>query len=268
MDNSFADIASRADDLGKLITEHPRTKRYAGALERMKGDSESAGSYARLVKLGQDRGNQRRYKDSSEEFIAENMTGSASSSPSPPSSRIHRVAEGLFRDDEGRAGPHPPSLVNLPRFSTFFTQTARSFVHTASLLIHVRRSIMSSYTAATVEGFVIAARLQEDEDQQIAVHLFPCDPPLQPARRGPQKYRWAVETWEKAADLCSERVEKGKRVMVIQSLRQDRWEGKDGKPQSKIKLVGNLRALPRSDEARRGQGCISRDGVNRTGRTR
>ena len=73
MDNSFADIASRADDLGKLITEHPRTKRYAGALERMKGDSKAQEIYARLVKLGKEIAEIKEdTKELSEEFIAEN----------------------------------------------------------------------------------------------------------------------------------------------------------------------------------------------------
>lgn len=48
-----------------------------------------------------------------------------------------------------------------------------------------------------------------------------------------------VETWEKLAEMCSNNIAKGKRVMVFGSLRQDRWEGKDGKKQSRIKIVGN-----------------------------
>jgi single-strand DNA-binding protein len=46
-----------------------------------------------------------------------------------------------------------------------------------------------------------------------------------------------VETWEKLARVCSDNITRGKRVMVIGALKQDRWEGKDGKPQSKIKIV-------------------------------
>ncbi len=48
-----------------------------------------------------------------------------------------------------------------------------------------------------------------------------------------------VETWERLAEFCSGSISKGKRVMVIGSLRQDRWENKEGKRQSRIKIVGN-----------------------------
>ncbi len=48
-----------------------------------------------------------------------------------------------------------------------------------------------------------------------------------------------VETWEKLAKVCAEGISKGKRIMIFGNLRQDRWEGKDGKTQSKIKVVGN-----------------------------
>ena len=44
---------------------------------------------------------------------------------------------------------------------------------------------------------------------------------------------------KKLPDMCSDNVEKGKRIIVMGTLRQDRWEGKDGKTQSKIKLVGS-----------------------------
>ncbi|MBN2078735.1 MAG: single-stranded DNA-binding protein [Spirochaetes bacterium] len=47
-----------------------------------------------------------------------------------------------------------------------------------------------------------------------------------------------VETWEKLAGICSSAITKGRRVMVIGTLRQERWEGTDGKKQSRIKIVG------------------------------
>ena len=47
-----------------------------------------------------------------------------------------------------------------------------------------------------------------------------------------------VETWDKLADICSSAITKGKRVMVVGTLRQDRWEGQDGKKQSRLKIVG------------------------------
>jgi single-strand DNA-binding protein len=47
-----------------------------------------------------------------------------------------------------------------------------------------------------------------------------------------------VETWEKLADFCSGNVHKGRRIMVAGTLRQERWEGQDGKNHSRIKIVG------------------------------
>ena len=64
-----------------------------------------------------------------------------------------------------------------------------------------------------------------------------------------------VETWEKVAKICGEHITKGKRIFVAGRLRQDRWEGKDGKTQSKIKIIGNeirflesLKDLNKSEE--------------------
>ena len=48
-----------------------------------------------------------------------------------------------------------------------------------------------------------------------------------------------VETWEKLADVCSTNITKGKRLLVMGKIRQDRWDGQDGKPQSKIKIIGD-----------------------------
>jgi single-strand DNA-binding protein len=48
-----------------------------------------------------------------------------------------------------------------------------------------------------------------------------------------------IETWEKMAESCAERVKKGKRVIVTGQIRQERWQAADGSPRSKIKLVGN-----------------------------
>jgi single-strand DNA-binding protein len=47
-----------------------------------------------------------------------------------------------------------------------------------------------------------------------------------------------IETWEKLAEMCGKNIIKGNKIRVIGTLKQDRWEGKDGKTQSKIKLVG------------------------------
>ena len=99
---------------------------------------------------------------------------------------------------------------------------------------------MSSFTAATVEGFVTQPPVfkKTKTGKSLCTFSLAIRHYSQPDEE-PKVSFMDVETWEKAADLCNGRVEKGKRVMVIGSLRQDRWEGKDGKPQSKIKLVGN-----------------------------
>jgi single-strand DNA-binding protein len=47
-----------------------------------------------------------------------------------------------------------------------------------------------------------------------------------------------VEAWEKLAGVCTSGITKGKRVLVMGTLRQDRWEGPDGKKKSRIKIVG------------------------------
>ena len=64
-----------------------------------------------------------------------------------------------------------------------------------------------------------------------------------------------IETWEKLAEKCSNNINKGKRVMVIGNLKQDRWEDDDGKTKSKIKIVGKnveflepLRNIKKSSE--------------------
>lgn len=99
---------------------------------------------------------------------------------------------------------------------------------------------MQNYATATIEGFV--------------TH----DPQLKTTKTGKSVCTFAlainhyskndetprvsfidVETWEKVAEICSKNVNKGKRVMVIGTLRQDRWEDDKGKTQSRLKIVGN-----------------------------
>ncbi|MCP4135941.1 MAG: single-stranded DNA-binding protein [bacterium] len=61
-----------------------------------------------------------------------------------------------------------------------------------------------------------------------------------------------IETWEKVAEICSNSITRGKRIMVFGNLRQDRWQGKDGKPQSKIKVIGNeIRFLESQTQVKR-----------------
>jgi single-strand DNA-binding protein len=103
-----------------------------------------------------------------------------------------------------------------------------------------RSQMMRNYAGATVEGFVtrnpsirktktgknvcnfsIAINHYSKEDSDSKVSYID------------------VETWEKLAEICSGSITKGKRIMIAGALRQDRWEGKDGKSESRIKIVGN-----------------------------
>jgi single-strand DNA-binding protein len=46
-----------------------------------------------------------------------------------------------------------------------------------------------------------------------------------------------VETWSKLADTCYEQGHKGRGVRVVGRLKQDRWNGADGKPRTRISIV-------------------------------
>ena len=45
------------------------------------------------------------------------------------------------------------------------------------------------------------------------------------------------ETWANEAQRCEEELEKGCHVKVVGRLRQDRWQDKEGRSHSKIKIV-------------------------------
>lgn len=47
-----------------------------------------------------------------------------------------------------------------------------------------------------------------------------------------------VEVWNRTAQVCLEVLEKGRGVRVVGRLKQDRWTDKDGRKQSKVKVVG------------------------------
>ena len=46
-----------------------------------------------------------------------------------------------------------------------------------------------------------------------------------------------VETWSKLAERCNSAGKKGRGVRVVGRLRQDRWQGEDGKPKARITIV-------------------------------
>jgi len=46
-----------------------------------------------------------------------------------------------------------------------------------------------------------------------------------------------VETWAKLAESCQAKGSKGRGVRVVGRLKQDRWNGSDGKSRSKVIIV-------------------------------
>jgi single-strand DNA-binding protein len=46
-----------------------------------------------------------------------------------------------------------------------------------------------------------------------------------------------VETWSKLAETCGSKGNKGRGVRVVGRLKQDRWNGTDGKAHSKVVIV-------------------------------
>ena len=46
-----------------------------------------------------------------------------------------------------------------------------------------------------------------------------------------------VETWSKLAETCKQLGRKGRGVRVVGRLKQDRWNGSDGKQHSKISII-------------------------------
>ncbi len=99
---------------------------------------------------------------------------------------------------------------------------------------------MQNYSSATIEGFVTQdpALKKTKTDKQVCTFTLAVNH-FSKEDTEPKVSYIEVETWEKLAEICSGNINKGKRVMVIGALRQDRWEGKDGKRQSRIKIVGN-----------------------------
>jgi single-strand DNA-binding protein len=46
-----------------------------------------------------------------------------------------------------------------------------------------------------------------------------------------------VDAWGRTAEICAEYLKKGRSAFVEGRLKQDKWEGQDGKKMSKIKVV-------------------------------
>ena len=48
-----------------------------------------------------------------------------------------------------------------------------------------------------------------------------------------------VSVWRRLAELCAQFLKKGRAVMVVGSLRQSRWIGKDGHPKSRVEVLAD-----------------------------
>ena len=60
-----------------------------------------------------------------------------------------------------------------------------------------------------------------------------------------------VEVWSRLAERCAEELTKGRGVRVVGRLKQDRWQDKEGKPRSRIKIVAEhveFRRPPQQDD--------------------
>ncbi len=99
---------------------------------------------------------------------------------------------------------------------------------------------MQNYATATIEGFVTHdPQLKKTKTGKSVCTFALAINHYSKSEEAPKVSFIDVETWEKIADLCSKNIIKGKRIMVIGAIRQDRWEDEKGKIQSRLKIVGN-----------------------------
>lgn len=62
----------------------------------------------------------------------------------------------------------------------------------------------------------------------------------------------SITAYSKSAEICEKYITKGKQVFVEGSLRNDSWEGKDGRRQSKtVIIVNNLQLLGKREDSKR-----------------
>lgn len=114
---------------------------------------------------------------------------------------------------------------------------------------------MQNFSNATIEGFVTHDPQSKTTKTGKSLCTFALAINHYSKSDEPPKVSFIeVETWEKIADFCSRNITKGKRIMVMGSLRQDRWEDDKGKIQSRLKIVGNevrfLESVKAADEAK------------------
>lgn len=69
-----------------------------------------------------------------------------------------------------------------------------------------------------------------------------------------------VSVWRRLAELCAQFLKKGRAVMVVGSLRQSRWVGKDGAAKSRVEVFADRVQFlgPRDSEAAPSEGTEHR----------
>jgi len=99
---------------------------------------------------------------------------------------------------------------------------------------------MQNYATATIEGFVTHdPTVKKTKTGKSLCSFSLAVNHYSKKDEAPRVSYIDVETWEKIADSCSKNINKGKRVIIIGAIRQDRWENDDGKVQSRLKIIGN-----------------------------
>ena len=97
---------------------------------------------------------------------------------------------------------------------------------------------MTPYSFATVEGFATCDPEVRTTKTQKKVATFSISIPHYSKSDEPPRVSFVdIEGWERVADDIELDIKKGQRVMVIGTLRQDRWETEAGKMNSRIKIV-------------------------------
>ncbi|MBI4565899.1 MAG: single-stranded DNA-binding protein [Planctomycetes bacterium] len=57
-----------------------------------------------------------------------------------------------------------------------------------------------------------------------------------------------ITAWRRLAELCTQFLKKGRTVMVVGTLRQSRWIGKDGQPRTRLEVLADrVQFLSRKD---------------------
>ncbi len=98
---------------------------------------------------------------------------------------------------------------------------------------------MNNYTTATVEGNVTHAPVLKKTKTGKNVLTFSLAVNHYSADQNEKKVSYIdIETWDKLAEMASKHITRGRRLVVFGTLRQDRWEGTDGKKQSRLKVIG------------------------------